>query len=356
MGIYGSLPKVDVNQFVFDKVYPNRFTMEKAAAEDGVFPGRYVRIEYDLEDGYSENQKTDLDEYKDVNANGGRDYDSTVWQKYIDNDGNHKYVMVAELQPTTYVIDWLKYDGVARNDSTKDELYGPGTGGTYLVNNWLDDDGTTLVNNWLTSTGNDKVQNWLDDQEATIDAMNEATDAANTAAKQAASGAEQLNEALLKVETAETTAMEAAENAEAAAKTANEAADKIEGVLEGVNITFKTDSGSATSTSFTVSDDNIIQVSAPESNKLSFAHATSSVTPGTYYTDDKIPIITVDNQGHITKVEEKSISIPSATTVNGYSGNITIEGDGGPIGVATVDTSNIIKFTWPTNLILQCTL
>jgi hypothetical protein len=35
------------NQFVFDKVYPNRKTMDSHAKDDGVFVGRYVFVEYE---------------------------------------------------------------------------------------------------------------------------------------------------------------------------------------------------------------------------------------------------------------------------------------------------------------------
>jgi hypothetical protein len=31
----------------FDKIYPNRFTMDEQAKIDGVYAGRYVLIEYD---------------------------------------------------------------------------------------------------------------------------------------------------------------------------------------------------------------------------------------------------------------------------------------------------------------------
>lgn len=51
MGFYGNITSTNKTQFTFDRIYPNRRTMEEALIkdEDGVFIGRFVLIEYDGE-------------------------------------------------------------------------------------------------------------------------------------------------------------------------------------------------------------------------------------------------------------------------------------------------------------------
>lgn len=44
---YSNLPNTSRSQFQFDKIYPNRMTMELHAKDDEVFVGRYVLVEYD---------------------------------------------------------------------------------------------------------------------------------------------------------------------------------------------------------------------------------------------------------------------------------------------------------------------
>lgn len=46
-GFYGNIRNSTNNSFKFDRVYSNRFTMDKNANSDGVFGGRYVLVEYD---------------------------------------------------------------------------------------------------------------------------------------------------------------------------------------------------------------------------------------------------------------------------------------------------------------------
>ena len=47
MGFYGNITNTSKTTFVFDKIYPNRYTMENKMGSDGVYMGRYVLIEYD---------------------------------------------------------------------------------------------------------------------------------------------------------------------------------------------------------------------------------------------------------------------------------------------------------------------
>ena len=47
MGFYGKVEHADKLNFVIDKIYPNRKTMDASVDTDGVFIGRYVLIEYE---------------------------------------------------------------------------------------------------------------------------------------------------------------------------------------------------------------------------------------------------------------------------------------------------------------------
>ena len=64
MGFYGNITSTNKTQFTFDRIYPNRKTMDEWANKpvyqgewgdnhggDGVFIGRFVLVEYD-EAGY----------------------------------------------------------------------------------------------------------------------------------------------------------------------------------------------------------------------------------------------------------------------------------------------------------------
>ena len=47
MSFYGNISNASRTNLTFDKVYPNRMTMDNAVREDGVMIGRYVLVEYD---------------------------------------------------------------------------------------------------------------------------------------------------------------------------------------------------------------------------------------------------------------------------------------------------------------------
>ena len=47
MGFYGKVTNINNTSFVFDKIYPNRYTMDNKCVDDGVFVGRFVLVEYD---------------------------------------------------------------------------------------------------------------------------------------------------------------------------------------------------------------------------------------------------------------------------------------------------------------------
>jgi hypothetical protein len=46
MSFYGNISNASRTNLTFDKVYPNRATMDSAVKDDGVMIGRYVLVEY----------------------------------------------------------------------------------------------------------------------------------------------------------------------------------------------------------------------------------------------------------------------------------------------------------------------
>ena len=49
MGFYGNITNTSRTQFVFDKVYSSRYEMDFNCAKDGVYAGRYVLVEYEVD-------------------------------------------------------------------------------------------------------------------------------------------------------------------------------------------------------------------------------------------------------------------------------------------------------------------
>lgn len=90
-----------MSPFQFDKIYPNKKTMDEECAEDNILIGRYVFIEYndENENQYKSNSETDLTKY-------GKAYDSTIWQKIYDKENNEeKYVQIASLDTPLPKVD-----------------------------------------------------------------------------------------------------------------------------------------------------------------------------------------------------------------------------------------------------------
>ena len=50
MGFYGNITNTSKTQFQFDRIYPNRKMMDENAGTDGIYMGRYVLVEYDIND------------------------------------------------------------------------------------------------------------------------------------------------------------------------------------------------------------------------------------------------------------------------------------------------------------------
>lgn len=49
MGFYGNITNVNKSTFQFDRVYPNKATMEQFCSNDDVYIGRYVLVDYNLD-------------------------------------------------------------------------------------------------------------------------------------------------------------------------------------------------------------------------------------------------------------------------------------------------------------------
>lgn len=52
MGFYGNITNTNKTTFQFDKIYPNRLSMDANVNNDGIFIGRYVLVEYDQNTAY----------------------------------------------------------------------------------------------------------------------------------------------------------------------------------------------------------------------------------------------------------------------------------------------------------------
>lgn len=49
MGFYGNITNVNKTSFTFDKTYPNRKAMDDAIVTDGIYVGRFVLVDYDMD-------------------------------------------------------------------------------------------------------------------------------------------------------------------------------------------------------------------------------------------------------------------------------------------------------------------
>jgi hypothetical protein len=87
--------------FVIDKRYPNKTSMDSAinGSNDNILLGRYVLIDYNIEDSeYSNNNSNNLSVYDfNLNKDGNNNYNKTLWEKVIDINNNFKYKIVANL-------------------------------------------------------------------------------------------------------------------------------------------------------------------------------------------------------------------------------------------------------------------
>lgn len=106
MGFYGNITNTSKTQFQFDKIYPNRITMTNECLSDGVYPGRYVLIEY----GSSENP------YKSIYLYNGKAYAGL--EGFMYDDIETKQTIQIYTQPAAgleYKI--VSSDYVAKNEA-----------------------------------------------------------------------------------------------------------------------------------------------------------------------------------------------------------------------------------------------
>lgn len=160
MAFYGRITNESQTSMAFDRVYPNRLTMDAMAAfGDGVFASRFVLVEYDenkptekqqvkdyLDEKFGENAAEKIEEYVNLCAEAaavaegdealiyninyridkllypklGRGYDSVVFRKVIEQDGTGYYAMMAELNSVV-----PSFDIVAEAPSEPKELIKP---------------------------------------------------------------------------------------------------------------------------------------------------------------------------------------------------------------------------------------
>lgn len=104
MGFYGKVEHTDKLNFVIDKIYPNRKTMDEEVNNDGVFIGRYVLIEYEQAINNSPYlrlyKKPDtMDFYFDVN------FTAKTRAKYIENKDESTGDYYIEQDEIIYILD-----------------------------------------------------------------------------------------------------------------------------------------------------------------------------------------------------------------------------------------------------------
>ena len=94
---YGNVTPASSDILEFDKIYPNRVTLEESAENDNIAIGRYVLIEYDIDLGFEANLAKDEEKYgNNPQFKDTVGYDSTAWLK-IFADKKEKYIKIADL-------------------------------------------------------------------------------------------------------------------------------------------------------------------------------------------------------------------------------------------------------------------
>lgn len=93
MGFYGNITNTARTQFQFDKIYPNRYTMDKNVYSDGIYVGRYILVEYDQDYKAIDNF---IQVYKEN--------DQFFWDE-IDEEGNTKQVAITKNKLGTFTFD-----------------------------------------------------------------------------------------------------------------------------------------------------------------------------------------------------------------------------------------------------------
>lgn len=84
MGFYGNITNTARTQFQFDKIYPNRYTMDSECLNDGIYAGRFVLIEYDAQvnlDNFIKVQITDNGVF--YNPKGQTSWETALTKKLV---------------------------------------------------------------------------------------------------------------------------------------------------------------------------------------------------------------------------------------------------------------------------------
>ena len=92
MGFYGNATLDGKTILQFDKIYPNKKTLDEKCASDGIAPGRYVLIDYQYNV-----ENSDENWQIDINNGATENFDSTIWMKNFNEQGRLYYLMVARL-------------------------------------------------------------------------------------------------------------------------------------------------------------------------------------------------------------------------------------------------------------------
>lgn len=124
MGFYGNITNTSKTTFTFDKIYNNRLQMDNSCANDGVFLGRYVLVEYGLPAtqyiiGYFDRSSGIM--YDDPTDRS--DSHIILWEKgklVKVSRGNYWYLYVGE---STSGSQYWKQLTIITNDRIDDEQY-----------------------------------------------------------------------------------------------------------------------------------------------------------------------------------------------------------------------------------------
>ena len=92
MGFYGNATLDGKTILQFDKIYPNKKTLDENCATDGVSLGRYVLVDYQYN-----NEDNNVNWEIDKNNGATENFNTTVWVKSYNEQNKLYYLLVARL-------------------------------------------------------------------------------------------------------------------------------------------------------------------------------------------------------------------------------------------------------------------
>lgn len=125
-GFYGNITNTSKTQFQFDKIYPNRKTMEKSIAADNIYLGRYVLVEYsknNLEDYirvYSDANKLYQDSNHTILLTTKNTTNNQIVYEELINNNNKPYHIFYQIKHDDSI---LTYDVIIENDGGSNDYY-----------------------------------------------------------------------------------------------------------------------------------------------------------------------------------------------------------------------------------------